>query len=143
MLPRAVVEAGPLERLPVAAEPSVPLLAEVEEAQREEPLEAVAVVQPSVARAEEEVQHAAEPAAAEVLRAEVRAVGAEQRVVEPAAVQVRPLEAEEVLLSAEPSVHSDRQARARLARRRMTTAFRHEPALAQTERLRSQSSSAG
>lgn len=81
-------------------------------------------------------------AAAEAQRAAVRVVEAEQPAAEPAAARVRPSEARAARLSAEPSVRSDRLARARLARRRMTTAFRHEPALAQAERLRLQSSSA-
>lgn len=139
----AVAEVVPSARLQAEAGPSVPRQVAVGVARPwVQPVVAAAVRPSEVPEAEEEPP-AAGQAAAEVRRVEVRAVGAEQPSAAPEAAQEQPLAARVVLLSAVPSVRSDRPARARLARRRMTTASRREPALAQTERLRLQSSSAG
>lgn len=137
---QVAAEAVPSARQPVEAEPSVLRRAE-EEAQPGEPPEEAVAEQPSVVLEEVVVLRAEAQAAVEARRAAARVVEAVRPSAEPAA-QVQPSEARAVRLSVEPSVRSDRPARARLARRRMTTAFRHEPALAQTERLRVQSSSA-
>ena len=138
--PRRVV-AVPWARLQaVEAEPSVQRLAVVE-AQPLGPPEAAAV-QPSEVRVAVEVLRAERQAAAEVRHAAVLAEEAVQPSVEQAAAQAQLSEARAVRLSAAPSVRSDRQARAQLARRRMTAAFRREPVLARTGRLQSQSSSA-
>jgi len=140
-LPQEAAAEVPLVLLRAEAEPSVRRLAVVE-AQPLAPPEGAAAVQPSEVRVVVEVLRAEQQAAAEVRHAAALAEEAVQPSAEQAAVQALLSEARAVRLSAAPSVRSDRQARARLARRRMTAAFRHKPALAQTERLRLQSSSA-
>lgn len=133
-----------LLELPLAAgeEPSVLRTAAVVEAQRAEPQGEAVAVQPSEVRVAAAERRAEERAVEEARHAAAQAVAAEQRAVVPAAEQAQPSEAQEVRPSAELSARSDRQARAQPARRRMTAAFRHEPALAQAVRLRLQSSSA-
>jgi len=127
-------EAALSELQPVVAEVPWVLLPEEEAQLLAQPV-AVAVPHAEV-QAAAEAQHVAVLAAAQ--HAAVPVVVEEGRLL--AARQVQPSEARAEQLSAEPSARSDR--RARLARRRMTTAFRREPALARTERLQSQSSSA-
>lgn len=138
---RAEVVPSARQQEAAEAEPSVQRPVAVE-AQLLGPPGEVAAVRPWEARVVEEAPRVEAQAAAEVQRAAVRVVEAEQPAAEPAAARVRPSEARAARLSAEPSVRSDRLVRGRLARRRMTTAFRREPALAQAERLRLQSSSA-
>lgn len=136
---RAEAEVVPSVRLRAEAEPWVPRQEAVEEAQPGE----AAAVQLSAERAAAEERRAARQAAVVALRVEVPVVEAERRAAVPGEEQAQPSEARVERPSAVPSVRSGPQRmRAALARRRMTTAFRHKPALAQTERLRSQSSSA-
>lgn len=136
---RAEAEVVPSVRLRAEAEPWVPRREAVEEAQPGE----AAAVQLSAERAAAEERRAAQQAAVVALRVEVPVVEAERLEAVPGEEQAQPLEARVERPSAVPSVRSGPQRmRAALARRRMTTAFRHKPALAQTERLRSQSSSA-
>ncbi len=136
---RAEAEVVPSVRLRAEAEPWVPRREAVEEAQPGE----AAAVQLSAERAAAEERRAAQQAAVVALRVEVPVVEAERLEAVPGEEQAQPSEARVERPSAVPSVRSGPQRmRAALARRRMTTAFRHKPALAQTERLRSQSSSA-
>lgn len=136
---RAEAEVVPSVRLRAEAEPWVPRREAVEEAQPGE----AAAVQLSAERAAAEERRAAQQAAVVALRVEVPVVEAERLEAVPGEEQEQPSEARVERPSAVPSVRSGPQRmRAALARRRMTTAFRHKPALAQTERLRSQSSSA-
>lgn len=131
------------EPLRAEAEPWVPRRAAVEEAQPGAQPGEAAEEQLSAERAAAEERHAARQAAVAALRVEVPVVEAERRAAVPGEEQAQPSEARVERPSAVPSVRSGPQRmRAALARRRMTTAFRHKPALAQTERLRSQSSSA-
>lgn len=140
---RAEAEVVPSVRLRAEAEPWVPRREAVEEAQPGAQPGEAAAVQLSAERAAAEERRAAQQAAVVALRVEVPVVEAERRAAVPGEEQAQPSEARVERPSAVPSVRSGPQRmRAALARRRMTTAFRHKPALAQTERLRSQSSSA-
>ena len=135
----AVVRA---EQRRAEAEPSVLQLAAEVEAQPGEPPVEAAEVRPSEVRAAAEVLRVEEQAAVGARPSEAQAEAVVQPSAEPVAEQAQLSEVRAARLSAAPSVRSDRPARARLARRRMTAAFRREPAHARTERLRSQSSSA-
>jgi hypothetical protein len=140
---RPGVEAVPWAQPQAEAVPSVQRLAAEEGAQPWARPEEVAAVQPWAERAAAEEPREVPQAAAEARRVEVLAAAAVQPLAVPVVEPAQLSEAPAGRLLAEPSVRSDRLAQAQLARRRMTTAFRHEPARAQTERLRSQSSSAG
>lgn len=140
-VPQEAVEAQPSER-PAEAAVVLPSVLQAVEAAQPSAVRVAEAVQPWEVPAAAEVPRAEELVAAEVQPLEVRVAAARPWAVQ-AVAQVRPSEARAELPSAEPSVRSDRRARVRLARRRMTTAFRRAPVLAQTERRRSQSSSAG